>query len=248
MACIEVKNVSLSYPIYGANAQSFKSSLLNLATGGVLAKQSGNIFVEALKEISFKLESGDRLGVIGHNGAGKSTLLKVLAGIYEPTKGIVNVKGRMSCLFDIMMGMDYELSGYENIVLRGVILGLSKSEISSLIPLVEEFSELGDFMNMPIKSYSSGMKIRLAFGIITHVFSEILLIDEVVSVGDAQFIHKAKAQMLNLINHSEFMVLSTHDMSMIEETCNKTLWLEKGKVKAFGPTEHVLSLTRSLQP
>ena len=240
MACVEVENVSLVYPIYGSNARSFKATLISKATGGRLGQNSGNVVVEALKDVSFKLEKGDRLGLIGHNGAGKSTLLKVLAHIYEPTKGIVNVKGRVNCLFDIMMGMDQELNGYENILLRGLILGLSKAEIRKMTPLVEEFSELGDFMKMPIKSYSSGMKVRLAFGIITNVFSEVLLIDEIVNVGDAKFIEKAKAQMMSLIHQSEFMVLSSHDTHVIKELCNKALCLEKGVVKFFGTVEEAL--------
>jgi ABC-type polysaccharide/polyol phosphate transport system ATPase subunit len=240
MACVEVENVSLVYPIYGSNARSFKTTLINKATGGRLGQSSGNIVVEALKDVSFKLEPGDRLGLIGHNGAGKSTLLKVLAHIYEPNSGIVKVKGRINCLFDIMMGMDHEMNAYENIMLRGLILGLSKVEIKKIVPLVEEFSELGDFMKMPIKSYSSGMKVRLAFGIITSVFSEVLLIDEVVNIGDAKFIEKAKAQMKSLVHRSEFMVLSTHDSHVIKEFCNKALWLEKGCVKFFGDVDEVL--------
>jgi ABC-type polysaccharide/polyol phosphate transport system ATPase subunit len=242
MACIEVENVSLMYPVYGSNARSFKATLINKATGGRLGQSSGNIVVEALKDVSFKLEPGDRLALIGHNGAGKSTLLKVLAHIYEPTKGFVNVKGRVNCLFDIMMGMDHELNGFENIMLRGLILGLSKLEIRNIVPLVEEFSELGDFMKMPIKSYSSGMKVRLAFGIITSVFSEILLIDEIVNVGDEKFIKKAKAQMKSLVHQSEFMVLSSHDENVVREFCNKALWLEKGVVKFFGSVDEVFKM------
>lgn len=240
MACVEVENVSLSYPIYGSNARSFKTTLLNFATGGKLNTDSSGVYVEALKNVSFKLEKGDRLAILGHNGAGKSTLLKVLANIYEPTQGVVKVKGRINCLFDIMMGMDQELNGYENIKLRGLILGLSNTEIQQIIPRIVEFSELGDFMKLPIKSYSSGMKVRLGFGIITNVFSEILLIDEIVNVGDAQFIQKAKAQMKSLIHQSEFMVLSTHDINTVREFCNKAIWLEKGTVKRFGDIENVL--------
>ncbi|MBS0603537.1 MAG: ABC transporter ATP-binding protein [Verrucomicrobia bacterium] len=242
MACVEVENVCLTYPVYGADARSFKSTLINLATGGRLDSNNGTVVVEALKDVSFKLEKGDRLAILGQNGAGKSTLLKVLAKIYEPTTGTLNVQGRVNCLFDIMMGMDHELNGYENIMLRGMILGLTKSEIRNIIPQVEEFAELGDFMKMPIKSYSSGMKVRLAFGIITHVYSEILLIDEIVNVGDAKFIEKAKAQMKNLINQSEFMALSTHDTHIIRELCNKALWLSGGKVKGFGTVEEILKI------
>jgi lipopolysaccharide transport system ATP-binding protein len=242
MACVELKNVSLSYPIYGANARSFKATLIHMATGGRLSNKNGNIIVEALKDVSIELKKGDRLALLGHIGAGKSTLLKVLAGIYEPNQGIVNVQGQISCLFDIMMGMDLELSGYENIILRGLILGLSKPEILKMTPLIEDFSELGEFLKMPIKSYSSGMKVRLAFGIITHVFSEVLLIDEIVNVGDAKFLEKAKAQMLKLVNRSDFMVLSTHDTNIVRELCNKAIWLEKGVVKEFGSTEDVLKV------
>ncbi len=245
MTNLELDNVSLSYPIYGANARSFKATLINLATGGRLNRDNGNIEVEALKNVSFKLEKGDRLALVGHNGAGKSTLLKVLAKIYEPTAGIVNVRGEINCLFDIMMGMEQELNGYENIMLRGLILGLSKTEIRKITPLIEEFSELGDFMKMPIKSYSSGMKVRLAFGIITNVFSEILLIDEIVNVGDAKFFEKARASMTRLVSQADFMVLSTHDTEIIKQFCNKALWLEKGVVKCFGTIESVLKAYQS---
>ena len=242
MACIEVEDVSLIYPVYGQNARSFKTTLINKATGGRLGTSCGNVVVEALKGVSFKLKKGDRLAIIGHNGAGKSTLLKVLAKIYEPTTGKIHVEGRANCLFDIMMGMDHELTAYENIYMRGLILGLSNGEISKIVPKVEDFSELGDFMKMPIKSYSSGMKVRLAFGIITNVHSEILLIDEVVNVGDAKFIEKAKVQMKSLVHQSEFMVLSSHDVHVIREFCNKALWLEKGTVKYLGDVEEALRL------
>lgn len=237
MSRIEVADVSLTYPIYGASARSFRSSLVNMITGGSLHKDSGKMVVTAIKNVSFSLEKGDRLALIGHNGAGKSTLLKVLAGIYAPTKGHVHVEGRLSCLFDIMMGMDLELTGYENIMLRGLILGLSKAETIRVVPLVEQFAELGDFIKMPIKSYSAGMKVRLAFGIITHIFSEILLIDEIVSVGDANFIEKAKARMRNLIDQADFVVLSTHDLTFTKELCNKVLWLDHGELRFFGDVE-----------
>ena len=206
MTNIKLENVSLSYPIYGANSRSFKTTLLNIATGGRLDLGGSNIVVEALKDISLQLQKGDRLGLLGHNGAGKSTLLKVLAQIYEPTKGSVAVQGQVNCLFDIMMGMDHELNGYENIILRGVILGLSKQETRKIIPQVEEFGELGDFMKMPIKTYSSGMKLRLAYGIITSIHSQILLIDEIVNVGDASFMQKAKARMEGMVEDRKSVV------------------------------------------
>jgi ABC-type polysaccharide/polyol phosphate transport system ATPase subunit len=248
MATVEIENVSLVYPVYGSNARSLKATLIDKAMGGRLSQNNRNIVVEALKDVSFKLEKGDRLALVGHNGAGKSTLLKVLAHIYEPTKGHVKVNGQVSCLFDIMMGMDHELNGYENILLRGMILGLSKAEIRKIVPVIEEFAELGDFMKLPIKSYSSGMKVRLAFGIITSIFSEVLLIDEIVNVGDAKFIGKAKTQMKSLVHQSEFMVLSSHDPHIIKELCNKALWLEKGSVKFFGGVEEVFKMYDRLNP
>ncbi len=240
MVGIELKSVSLVYPVYGADARSLKTAMINFATGGRIDRDSGSISIEALKEVSFHLKKGDRLALVGHNGAGKSTLLKVLAKIYEPTSGDVEVRGRVNSLFDIMVGMDQELNGYENIKLRGLILGLSKAEIKKIVPLVEEFSELGDFMRMPIKTYSSGMKIRLAFGIIVNVFSEILLMDEVVYVGDSRFMKKAKEHMHNLVHGSDIMVLSTHDIYLLREFCNKGLWLERGRIKRIGGLEEVL--------
>lgn len=242
MATIELENVSLSYPVYGANSRSFKTSLVNFATGGRLQKERTAIYVEALRDINFKLHPGDRLGLIGHNGAGKTTLLKTLAQIYEPTQGRVNISGHTNCLFDIMVGIDSGLTGYENILMRGLILGLSKREIEKVIPEIEKFAELGEFIKMPLKSYSSGMLLRLAFGIITSIRAEILLIDEVVNVGDARFVEKAKERMSNLIQQAEILVLSTHDKSLIRQFCNKALWLEKGGVKAIGPIDEVFAL------
>jgi ABC-type polysaccharide/polyol phosphate transport system ATPase subunit len=242
MAKIELNNVSLVYPIYGINARSFKSQLLNIAVGGKLSQENRMVEVEALKEISVSLKSGDRVGLIGHNGAGKTTLLKVLAQIYEPTHGNINIEGSASCIFDIMMGLDAELTGYENIFLRGLILGLSKQEIKKITPDIEEFAEIGEFMKMPIKSYSTGMMVRLAFGIATSIASDILLIDEVVNVGDIQFREKARKRLTNLIHQANILVLSTHDFSLLKEFCNKALWLEKGQIKYFGAIDEVLDM------
>ncbi len=239
MASIELEDVSLIYPVYGVNARSLKKSLINFAVGGRLSQEKGSVEVEALKNIDLKLQSGDRLGIIGHNGAGKTSLLKVLAQIYEPTLGSITIKGQTSCLFDIMMGLDQELTGYENIVLRGLILGLSKKEIKNIVPDIEEFAELGEFLKMPIKTYSSGMMIRLAFGIVTSISCDILLVDEVVNVGDAGFMEKAKMRMTDLIHRSDILVLSTHDHRTIREFCNKVLWLEKGQMKSFGKIDEV---------
>ncbi len=239
MASIELENMCLAYPIYGTNSRSLKTSVLNFATGGHLNKDAKTVTVEALKNINLKLATGDRLGLVGHNGAGKTTLLKVLAQIYEPSRGTLKITGKTNCLFDIMVGMDTGLTGYENIILRGLILGFSKRDVEKVIPEIEEFAELGDFIKMPLKSYSAGMMLRLAFGIATSIRAEILLVDEVMNVGDARFMEKAKVRVTSLIHQSEIMVLSTHDHSLIKEFCNKAIWLEHGQIKAFGPIDEV---------
>lgn len=241
MAKIKLDNVSLVYPIYGVNARSFKNQLINMAVGGKLSQENKMVEVEALKEINLSIVSGDRIGLIGHNGAGKTSFLKVLAKIYDPTRGKVTIEGSSSSMFDIMMGLDPELTAYENIFLRGLILGLSKPEIKKITPDIEEFAELGEFMKMPIKSYSQGMMVRLAFGIATSIASDILLIDEVVNVGDVQFREKAKKRLTNIIHQANILVLSTHDFGLLKEFCNKALWLEKGQIKKFGEIEEVLA-------
>ena len=248
MAHIELEKISLTYPIYGADARSLKTSMINFATGGRLDGASGLVKVEALKNINLRLEDGDRLGLIGHNGAGKTTLLKVLAQIYEPTSGTLKISGRTNCIFDIMMGMDVELTGYENITLRGLILGLSKQEIKRAIPDIEEFAQLGDFIKMPVKSYSAGMLIRLAFGIITSISSDILLVDEIVNVGDAQFMDKAKTRITSLVHRSKIMVLSSHDNRVIKELCNKALVLDQGRIKFFGSIEEAFMDKTNAEP
>ncbi len=239
MATIELNNLSLIYPVYGTNSRSLKVGVLQAATGGKFLKGEATVKVQALNGISFRLENGDRLGLIGHNGAGKTTLLKVLAKIYAPTAGKLTISGKLNSLFDIMVGMDHGLTGYENILLRGLILGLSKKQIYSVVSEIEEFAELGEFIHLPLSSYSSGMLVRLGFAIITSTSSEILLIDEVLSVGDAHFINKAKQRISSLIDQSNIMVLSTHDHDVIRNFCNKVLWLEQGKIKLFGTTEEV---------
>lgn len=237
MAIIELDNVDLDYHVYGTSSRSFKNSLVRAATGGYLKNNEKIIKVEALQGISFKLQDGDRLGIVGHNGAGKSSLLKVLAQIYDPTRGKLKILGETNCLFDIMVGLDSTLSGYENIKLRGLIHGLSSKKIQEAAPEIIDFAGLGEFIKMPLRTYSSGMLLRLGFSIVTYFRTEILLIDEVVNVGDSQFIEKAKKRMQDLINQTQIVVISTHDNQMIREICNRILCLEHGKIKFFGSSE-----------
>jgi ABC-type polysaccharide/polyol phosphate transport system ATPase subunit len=237
-------NVSLSYPVYGVHARSFKSSLLQLASGGRIHQDCSIVYVEAIKKMNLTLQRGDRLGLIGANGAGKTTLLKLLAKIYAPSQGSIEISGREHAVFDTMIGLDPLLTGYENILLRGYLLGLSTREIKRAIPEITEFTELGAFIQMPLKSYSSGMILRLAFGIATNFPSEILLVDEVLGVGDAYFINKAQSRMGKLIDQSEIMILSTHDEELMKKFCTQALVLEAGEIKFQGTVVEALNSYR----
>ncbi len=234
MAEIILENVSLYYPIYRSNARSLKRSLVDIATGGRFNHQNKKMVVTALQNVSFNLNKGDRLGLIGHNGAGKSTLLKVLAGVYEPQQGKIKLKGKVSSLLDMHVGMQFEATGYENINLRSLILGLSKKETKYIIPGIEEFTDLGNFISMPVKTYSAGMVMRLAFGISTAIVPDILLLDEAISAGDGNFMTKATKRIEELMEKSNIVVISSHMSDVIRKYCNKILWMEHGMIKQFG--------------
>lgn len=185
MASIEFRNVCVDFPIYNANGRSLKKRLIQVATGGQLgADPQGHVVVRALEGLNFSLRDGDRVGLLGHNGAGKSTLLRLLSGVYEPSSGTAKISGEIGSLIDISLGIDPEATGRENIYLRGGLLGMSKSEINTQMEEIIEFSELGDFVDMPLRTYSTGMHLRLAFAVSTIVRPEILLMDEWLSVGD----------------------------------------------------------------
>lgn len=245
MATIELDQVSLTYPIYGTSSRSLKNNIMSLTTGGKLQQGDRLMHVDALINVSIKLETGDRLGLIGHNGAGKSTLLRIMAGIYEPSVGKVNINGSIGAMLDIALGMDPEATGYENIRIRGMILGLNKQEIEQIIPDIEEFTEMGSFLSMPVKTYSSGMAVRLAFAISTAVTPNILLMDEAIGAGDAHFMEKAQQRLENFVHQSEILVLASHANEAIRKFCNKALWLEHGKIRMFGEVNAVVSAYES---
>jgi len=234
MSYIKLDNVSLVYPVYGASSRSLKRSLISVATGGRISNHGNTLEVRALSNISFELLTGDRLGLVGHNGSGKSTLLRVLAGIYRPQIGRLIVRGKITSILDVALGMDPEATGYENIYLRGLLTGLSDSEIRAMVPDIEEFTELGNFLRMPVKTYSSGMTLRLAFGLSTAVTPEILLIDEVIGTGDAAFMEKAHSRIQQFIDRSSILVLTSHNRQVIEQFCNKAICLEHGRIKWSG--------------
>jgi lipopolysaccharide transport system ATP-binding protein len=232
MAHLRLNDCSLHLPVYGAGNRSLKQMVLSAATGGRIASSSRHItVVEALRNVTLDLNSGDRVGLVGHNGAGKTTLLRMLAGIYEPTTGVYSYSGRVTSLLDVTLGLDPEATGYENILLRGLILGASKAEMKRLTPEIADFSELGDYLNMPVRTYSSGMVLRLAFSIVTSVPADVLLMDEWLSVGDASFIAKAETRMKSFVGQASIMVLASHNPQIIDELCNVIVTLEHGEVK-----------------
>lgn len=236
------EKVSLEFPVYNLAARSLKKSFIRLGTGGKVLAESKHILVRALDNVSFQIEHGDRVGLIGHNGAGKSTLLRTIADIYEPTVGQVSVRGKVVTLLDMMLGIEDESTGYENIVKRSYLMGLSKKDINLMIDDIAAFTGLGDYLSVPIRTYSSGMKLRLAFAVATSIVPEILLMDEIVSAGDASFMEKAEARIFRLIKESSIVVIASHSDEIIHKFCNKVIYLEAGRVKFFGGVEKGLAL------
>ena len=204
---------------------------MNIATGGALAKDASNrVTVRALEDLSFEFHEGDRVGLIGHNGSGKSTLLQVLAGIYEPTSGKITVQGRVTSMLGITLGMDAEATGLDNIYLRGRLMGFGRSVVDALVEDIADFAGIGEFLHLPMRTYSSGMSMRLAFAVATSVESEIILMDEWLSVGDADFVTKAKVRLTTLVDKARLVVIASHDHAMIADQCNLVIHLEHGKI------------------
>jgi lipopolysaccharide transport system ATP-binding protein len=198
------------------------------------------VLVRALRNVSFTLNDGDRVGLVGSNGAGKSTLLRALGGVYSPTKGTIEIEGEIGSLIDVNLGINPEATGKENAYIRGQLLGLTKQEVAEKYEEIVEFAELGDFMNMPVRTYSSGMQLRLAFAVSTTVRPEILLMDEWLSVGDESFKAKAEARLSELVSGTKILVIATHARALLESVCNRVIWLEHGSLKMDGTVEEVL--------
>lgn len=242
MAHITFDNVSIEFPIFNATGRSLTSSILKVATGGKLdADPSGRVLVKALTDISFSLREGDKVALLGHNGAGKSTMLRALGRVYAPTKGKAEIFGEIGSLIDISLGINPEATGRENVYIRGQLLGLTKQEISDKYAEIVEFAELGDFMEMPVRTYSSGMHLRLAFAVSTVVRPEILLMDEWLSVGDADFQHKAEERLRDLVFGTKILAIATHSRELVESVCNRAIWLEHGQIKMDGPVSELVS-------
>ena len=240
MAAIRLRDVHVEIPIYNTSGRSLKKQLVRATTGGRIQIDHGITVVRALNGVTLDLKDGDRLGLVGHNGAGKTTLLRVLAGVYEPTRGSISVDGSVTPLLDVGMGIDVEATGEENIILRGTLLGIGRRQLAAVTSEIAEFTELGDYLKVPVRTYSSGMVLRLAFGISTSVQPEILLMDEYFAVGDASFVHKAERRLNQLVSQAGIMVLASHSAELIRRLCNKVIWLEAGEVRAAGDTQTVL--------
>ena len=229
---VSAENLVVEFPTYSSVHRSLKKAVLHATTGGKLAQDSRHrVTVRALDGVTFVMKAGDRVGLVGENGSGKTTLLRVLAGAYEPVAGELEIRGRVGSLLDISMGIDDEATGYENIVLRGVMMGLSPGQVRERMREIAEFTELGEYLEMPVRTYSAGMRVRLAFAVSTSVSADILLMDEWLSVGDAGFNEKASKRLESLVEKSSALVIASHSPQLIARLCNRGIRLHRGKLQ-----------------
>ena len=242
MAKLELDDVSLTFSIRQQRKVTLKEYLTRML---FLPSRNPKVAVHALRDITLSAADGDRIGIIGHNGAGKSTLLKMLAGVYPPTRGTRVVEGRVCSLFDISLGFEHEANGWENIKYRAYLMGETPASLEKKMHGIAEFSELGDFLNIPVRYYSSGMLVRLAFSISTAINPEVLLIDEVLSAGDMAFQIKARTRMKEMMATARLMVLVTHEVTSVEEICNRALWMQHGSIVMDGPPDKVVAAYRA---
>ena len=237
---LDVAGISLDFPLYHSQARSLKRTVFSTMSGRMASDQRHRVVVQALRDISFRLESGDRLGLIGVNGSGKTTLLRTLAGIYEPVVGRVRVRGSLNALLDPQLGMNIELTGRENIMLRGLYNGLDAATVAQLEEDVRAFAELGDFIDLPVRIYSSGMMVRLGFALATAIRPQVLLMDEWFLAGDAAFMEKARGRLEDMVRGAEILVLSSHLKPVVMSWCTRVIWLDAGRVRADGPAAEVM--------
>jgi lipopolysaccharide transport system ATP-binding protein len=241
VASLQFDDVSVSFPLYHGESRSLKKTVFAAASGRLGEDKKHRLVVEALRHVSFSLKSGDRLGFVGSNGAGKTTLLRTMAGIYEPVGGKIEVDGAITALLDPGQGMNMELTGRENIRLRGLYSGLSTAQTLQLEEDVATFAELDQFLELPVRTYSSGMVVRLGFALATAVRPQILLMDEWILAGDASFLDKARHRLEGMVQGAEILVLSSHSAEIIMRWCNRVIWMEGGQIKLAGPPEEVLA-------
>ena len=240
LVSITTKDACVDFPIFDAKSRSLKKTVMGLVGGNISSDHKVPI-IEALTGINLTLEHGARVGLVGHNGAGKSTLLRLLAGIYEPTRGLAEVRGRVAAVFDLGVGMDPEISGLENIIVRGLFLGMTRKQMAERVDDIAEFTQLGDFLRMPLLTYSTGMRIRLALGVVTSIDPEILLLDEGIGAVDSAFLEKSKKRLSELVDRAGLLVFASHSDEFLRDLCDTAIWMEHGRIREHGELEHVLS-------
>jgi lipopolysaccharide transport system ATP-binding protein len=234
MSRIFADRLVLDFPIYGSRHRSLKGAILRAATGAPFAQDANDhVVVRALDELSFECLAGDRIGLMGHNGSGKTTLLRAIAGGYEPTSGALTVEGRVASMLSITLGLNIEASGYDNIFLLGAIMGRPKRQVRKLVDEIVEFAGLDRYIDLPVRTYSSGMALRLAFAVATSAPADIIVMDEWLSVGDEQFAIKAQERLESLLAGAEILVLASHNEALIRKNCNRLLRLEHGRLKSI---------------
>jgi len=239
-ASLRLRDVSVDFPIYSGGSRSLKKVLFNRTTQGNLARDARDrITVQALSDVTLDIANGDRLAIIGANGAGKSTLLKVLAGIYTPTRGHMHASGRISALLTPSIGLNPDATGRENVITRGMFMDVHPREMRDRVDEIADFTELGYYMDMPVRTYSSGMMVRLCFAVATSVRPEILLMDEWIGAGDAAFFAKAQQRMQDFLSATSILTLASHSLPLLQEWCNRAVLLDHGRITAMGSVEEV---------
>lgn len=244
---IRIDRAAVDFPIFDAKTRSLKKAVLGKA-GGRIGTDAKVPIIEALRDITVSLDKGARVALVGHNGAGKSTLLRLMAGIYEPTRGRSLVRGKVAPVFDLAVGMDPEISGYENILIRGLFLGMTRKQMEARIDDIAAFTELGDYLEMPLRAYSTGMRVRLALGVVTSIDPEILLLDEGIGAVDAEFLNKARDRLHELVDRSGILVFASHSDEFLADLCDTALWMEHGTIKEYGPLHEVLDRYKGRTP
>ena len=245
---ITLTGVELDYFVYSVRAQSLRNAVFNLAVGGKMYKATGDIaVVRALNRINLHIEEGDRVALVGHNGSGKTSLLKVIAGVYSPTKGQVSIKGNVTSMISIAAGLDPEATGLQNIYKLGLMRMLSRKTIASRIGAIAEFSALGQFLSLPVRTYSAGMMARLMFSVATEFEGDILVLDEWLSAGDADFVHKAADRMRQMVDLAKIVVLATHDHQLVKQICTKVVELKGGDIVFSGTVQEWDAFTQKGQ-
>ncbi|AFN62305.1 Probable o-antigen/lipopolysaccharide transport ATP-binding protein ABC transporter RfbE [Mycobacteroides abscessus subsp. massiliense] len=240
MVSIQTHQAWVEFPIFDAKSRSLKKAFLGKAGGAIGRNESNVVVIEALRDITLSLKEGDRVGLVGHNGAGKSTLLRLLSGIYEPTRGSSYIQGRVAPVFDLGVGMDPEISGYENIIIRGMFLGQTRKQMQAKVDEIADFTELGEYLSMPLRTYSTGMRVRLAMGVVTSIDPEILLLDEGIGAVDAEFMKKARIRLQQLVERSGMLVFASHSNEFLARLCNTAMWIDHGTIKMSGGIEDVV--------